>query len=745
MSLRGTFVLVVTASALCAAGLSAQGITTASIFGAVTSADSSILTDAVLTVTNLANGERWQAVSRGRGRYSFEYLSVGGPYTVEAKAIGFSPASRTGVLLSLGERLRVDFVLIPAVIELPEIAVNAVRNPRLDAGRTGPAQTIPAEVSSNLPVSRRDFSQLTLLSPQAVLTRDGGVSFAGQSDRLNGLQIDGASNADLGGINGLSGFGTPGSANGVRTLSIEAIKELQILIAPFDVRYGNFAGGLVNAVTRSGSNRWEGSVSSYFQNEGLTGKDPAGNRSAPFSAGELTVTLGGPIVRNRAALFLDGSLQRYVGTRPVSIGSDTTNGQDSLTTGIRRADAERFQDILRNTYQVDPGAIEPSAPKNPGGNLLAKVTLWPAVNQRIELSHNYSEGTIQALGRSVTDYQLSSQDVDQASTVNASRLAWTVTGKAGISNDLTVARLGSQERCLPTVSYPELDASVDSVGRTLAAGVPATCAGRFADQTVWELTDNASWLSGAHHLTVGTHGELLHLNGSRRVRVPVGRWHFTNLDSLEVGVPDEFIHDFPSPGQPEGPVSNYDVHQFGLYAQDQWIPLPGLIISAGLRFDVPLLPRAPEQNVALFEALGVNTAVTPDGHISWSPRLGFNYDVGGRGKTFLRGGAGFFSGRPIYLYFSNAFETTGLEWLRVDCAGTDVPAFTIDPDHQPTSCPSSPPEVFEVNYFSPTFRFPRNLRLSLGTDVALPWGLVGTADLLYIQRESGVADHDLRW
>jgi hypothetical protein len=275
--------------------------------------------------------------------------------------------------------------------------------------------------------------------------------------------------------------------------------------------------------------------------------------------------------------------------------------------------------------------------------------------------------------------------------------------------------------------------TVDSVQRQLGAGVPNSCAGRFADQTVWELTDNASWLSGAHHLTVGTHGELLHLNGSRRVRVSVGRWHFANLDSLEAGSPDEFIRDVASPGRPEGPVSDYDVHQFGLYAQDQWTPLAGLTITAGLRFDVPLLPKAPDQNVALFQALGVNTTVTPNGYVSWSPRLGFNYDVGGHGTAFLRGGAGLFSGRPIYLYFSNAFETTGLDWLRVDCQGTDVPAFTIDPDHQPTSCPSSPPRVFEVNYFSPSFRFPRNLRLSLGTDVALPWGLVGTADLLYIQ------------
>ena len=124
----------------------------------------------------------------------------------------------------------------------------------------------------------------------------------------------------------------------------------------------------------------------------------------------------------------------------------------------------------------------------------------------------------------------------------------------------------------------------------------------------------------------------------------------------------------------------------------------------------------------------------------WSPRLGFNYDVGGRGTTFLRGGVGLFSGRPMFLYFSNVFETTGLDWLRADCGPDDVPAFTIDPASQPTSCANSSPFVFEVNYFDPSFRFPRNLRLSLGSDMRLPWGMVGTVDLLYIR---GVNQFDI--
>ena len=150
----------------------------------------------------------------------------------------------------------------------------------------------------------------------------------------------------------------------------------------------------MNAVTRSGSNRWEGSLSGYFQNEHLTGRDSDGNQAAPFTTKELTATLGGPIVRDRMSFFLNVGLQRFVGLRPVSIGADTTGGADSLELGFRRATAHRFQDILRNTYHVEPGPIEQTTPETPAGNAFAKVTLSPALNQRIELSHNYASATL---------------------------------------------------------------------------------------------------------------------------------------------------------------------------------------------------------------------------------------------------------------------------------------------------------------------------------------------------------------
>ncbi len=202
----------------------------------------------------------------------------------------------------------------------------------------------------------------------------------------------------------------------------------------------------------------------------------------------------------------------------------------------------------------------------------------------------------------------------------------------------------------------------------------------------------------------------------------------SSLDALESGVADEYTRDIVADGSPNVPVSDYGVRQLGLYAQDQWHPITKLTLTGGLRFDAALLPQAPAQNAELLlSPLHVNTAQTPSGHCLWSPRLGFTYDVDDAARVVVRGGAGLFSGRPIYLYFSNAYEGTGLDFRRLHCIGDQVPAIRLDPNNQPRSCRNNgpPPQPFEVNYFNPAFRFPRNLRLSLGADVQLPWGCRG--------------------
>jgi hypothetical protein len=731
-SLIRTLLLIASVSTGLAAALPAQGVTTAALFGTLIG-DSTALEGAVVEVTNTATGERWQTATRARGRFVFEYLSVGGPYVIEARAIGYAPEQGAPILLSLGERRRVDFTLRTAVLELPEIAVLAL-DPLVNPARTGPAQLIGDSLISRMPVRSRDFAQLVYLSPQAVLTPSGGVSIAGQSDRLNGFQIDGATNLDLTGFAGGGGFGTPAASSGVRTLSVEALQELQILTAPFDVRYGTFAGGLVNAVTRSGSNRWQGSLSGYFEDRGLTGKDSTGRRAADFSTRELAFTLSGPIARDRAAFFLDIGLQRDLIPQSVpGIGSDTTGGADSAGVGIRYASAVRFQEILRNTYGVEPGTFASVPARLPSGNLFAKITLQPAVNNRLELSHNFGRGTPDFPGfrEPYQAYALSSNGSQGPATVNATRLNWTTARGSQISNELNLAylRVRERERCPAPGGYSEVFVAVDE--SFLVAGDGFSCTTNFSDQDVWELTDNLTWFRGSHQLTFGTHSELIRTRRLTRF-YPLGSWGFASLDSLAAGLAAIYSRTLPNPALPEEPGSNLGINQLGFYLQDQWAATPRLTVTAGLRMDVPFVTSSPIGNPLLRAELGINNSLTPSGNTLWSPRLGFSYDLGGKG--FLRGGVGLFSGRPAYHWLGSVFHFNGLDAAQLFCDETVIPTFTLDPVNQPTTCgDGAVVSRTEVNYFDPSFRFPRNFRAAVGTDLRLPWGVVGTVDLLYVR------------
>ena len=206
----------------------------------------------------------------------------------------------------------------------------------------------------------RDFTNLALLSPQVSRGPNGLLSVAGLNERYTSVQLDGtvANSVRNDGGTGVFGIPIPGFDFGNFALPVEAVAALQVSAAPFDVREGSFAGGLIKAISQSGSNEWHGSLYSYFQNEKLSGHNPDGTREDPFSRGELGLTLGGPIVHDRLAFFLSAGGRRQdfpqlVGTP----GSDTTGGADSAGIGIRYASLLRFQDILRRTYGVEPGSF----------------------------------------------------------------------------------------------------------------------------------------------------------------------------------------------------------------------------------------------------------------------------------------------------------------------------------------------------------------------------------------------------
>ncbi|MEZ4586272.1 MAG: TonB-dependent receptor [Gemmatimonadales bacterium] len=704
----------------------AQGVTSAAVQGIVTSGVGAPIEGANVVLLNTQTGVRLLSQSRNNGRYNFENVAPGGPYTIEIRAIGFEMATRSGVVLTLGQRYTAHFELKPQVVTLEELAVIAVTNPLINSGRTGPASTITDTAIQSLPLLGRNFTSLLNANPQVIPGRTGGVSIAGQNNRFNNIQVDGGVNND---VFGLPSSGTPGGQASAKPLSLEALKEFQVLIAPFDVRYGSFSGGLVNAVTKSGTNEFHGSLFGYLQRPGLVGADTAGGDIADFDINQYGFTLGGPLVRNKAHFFVAGDFQSrstpYFGFEA---------GEPA--TGIEVATADRVRTFLMSNYGFDPGGVTPPVLKQPDNNFFAKVNWQLTDKHTLEVSNNYVKASDDNFSRSTRNrnnrdgWMLSNSGYAFTNKTNSTRVKLTSTvGNA--SNELLVGYQTVRDRRASTLNdVPLILVQGDVAGNYIAAGSEKFSQANSLDQNVLEITDNFTFGVGNHQLTIGTHNEIFSFvntffAGSK------GVWTFNSVADLEARNPGRYELQLET--RPGGGTADWGVRQIGGYVQDRFSPVANLWITLGLRFDVPFMDKPVENTTLSGSVFGVNTSEFPSGNVLFSPRVGFNYDVNGMGNTVIRGGAGIFSGRPPFVWLSNAFTNTGLEQVTLTCTGAAIPTFTADGNNQPTVCasggPPSPP-IASVNYFDPNTKFQQAAKFSLGLDQQLGWGMVGTVDLL---------------
>ena len=738
---RSVAVLAVLAAPLMVSRLAAQGVTTAAVTGRITDDVGSPVPQVELSLTLGTTGERRTTRSREDGMYSFENVTVGSSYVLAARAIGFEPKTSGVFALALGQRLTLDLTLKRAAVEVAGVTVEANSDPLRSASRTG-AQTLLSDLAIHrLPTLNRSFTDFLGTAPQII-----GRSVTGQNDRFNNIQIDGGSNNDLFNLNATGG--TPGGSVNARPLALEAVREYQILIAPFDVRQGQFVGGLVNAVTKSGTNELHGSGFGYLQNQNFVGKDTAGVSVpvADYQQQQYGFSLGGPIIKDKLHFFVSGDFRHDARPFASSIQcSGACTPADTAGIGITGARFDSVRNILKTQYGFDPGSYAAPTIPNPETNLFGKLSYELGVNSHVEvtgalvnadrvnLTHQY---TAPFNGRD--GYQLSNSGYDFTDHTRTVRGKWTAQLSSQLSNEMILAYGSiSDVRDLPS-RVPLILVAGNSPSTYVAAGAERFSQANSLKQTVIEVTDNVTFPVKQHLITVGTHNEFFHFVN---VFFPasIGVWNFSSPDSLATGTPNRFERALPTALRPDGPVADFRVKQFGFYAEDRFSPVPHLTVTAGVRMDVPTQP-SPTENPTLdtihFALLGAGTVHTgsfPSGNILWSPRLGFNYNVNGEGRTILRGGVGIFSGRPPYVWLSNAYGNTGLEQASLVCTGANVPAFTIDPDAQPTTCGAAAPSAGRpsVVYFDPNFKFPQAGKLALGIDREIGWGVLGTVDFIY--------------
>jgi hypothetical protein len=744
----------VLAGILAPAALQAQGVTTSAISGRVTNAEGEPVAGAQIVAVNTATGTESRVVTRADGRYLLTGLQPGGPYRITATALGLAPQSRESVQLALSQTATFDFALGTQAVLLEGLTVAAERNAVISSGRTGAATVVSDSTIARMPTITRDFTDFTRLVPQ-LSTGGAGTSAGGRNNRFNNIQIDGAVNNDL---FGLAASGTPGGQAGTKPITLEAIQEFQVVLAPFDVRQGGFTGAGINAVTRSGTNEFHGSLAGFGRNQSLVGNyrvgDTESSSVADFRQLEGAFSLGGPIVRDRAFFFVAGELARREAPHGAFVGP-TTSG-----TTHNAAQIEEVATVLRNQYGYDPGSAGLATLKRESDNVFARFDLNLGRDHRLTARHNYVNAWDDNLSRSDGHFQMSNAGYVFNSKTNATVMQL----NSNLGNQLfNEFRLGwttvRDSREVPATLFPRVEVNLSGCAGSscrVITGSENFSVANALDQDVLEITNDLSFSRGIHSFTVGTRNEFFRFS-NLFARNLYGRYLFNSIQALRDGTPTEYEYSFFNENVPGAARrAEFPVQQLSLYAQDRLTPVENVTLTAGIRFDMTRFPDPPGRNPqfeSAFPNLNRSTDQIPENSILFNPRLGFNWDVFGDRTTQVRGGVGLFSGRTPYVWVSNAYGNTGLDYTRFTCRTSDAnnqpPAFSANPQSQPQAClnalgqPNIAAVPNEINLVSPNFRMPQILRYSLAVDRELALGLIGTLEGIYTDSRNDPHYRDL--
>lgn len=709
-----------------------QGITTAALYGRILDDNGAPLPDATVVALHEPTGVTSGVFSRADGRYNIAGLRTGGPYEIRVSCIGYRTAVQQEIRLTMGQSLRADFRLNRVVIEAEEINVTAYRDEVLNASNTGTETLVSAIEIARLPSIARSIQDYTRLAPEAA-SKAGGQSIAGKNNRLNNFQVDGAVLNDA---FGLTGEGLPTGQVDAQPISLDAIEEFQVQVAPFDVRSGGFAGGLINAVTRSGTNRFRGSLYWFGRNESLVG-DLDGDEFGDFTDYQLGFRLGGPMARNRAFFFVNGELRRR--SSPSSAGP--ADSDQPIRFGANSADLQRIVDIARERYGYDAGGYAPFSQDTRNEKIFARLDVNLSPGHRLTLRHNLVNGDLDdGLSRGRTLFTLTSNQFKRDNVTQSSVAQLNSTFSGSLANEARISYSRVRDKRSPlSASFPQVRIDIEEPGGAFLGevrlGVERFSQANSLDQDTFEFTNDLHVFRADHTITIGTHNEFVSFD-NLFIQDYYGAYEFDGIEAFERGMPTRYLLSRSSVPGVEQPRAAWDYVQLGFYAQDSWKVGPRLSLNFGLRTDVPILPDEPLANDRFArQFVGHRTDRTPGGQVLWSPRIGFNLDAGGDRGTQIRGGAGVFAGRPPAVWLSNAYSNSGVDFTRIDLAtfrDQEVPAFVADPFVQPLPLDAglSAPQTTEVNVIDPAFRLPRVFRTNLALDRRLPLDLVGTVEVL---------------
>ncbi len=729
---RRTFAALVAVLALGFAAAAQAQVTNGTLTGQVKAeSDGSVLPGVAISAVHTPTGTVYTATTGADGRFTIPNARIGGPYSITAKLDSFRDTTVNDLTVNLGATTQIEIKLpLAAVTESIEVVGNA--DDILNSSHTGSASAVSLAQIQSLPTVRRSLQDFARTNPYVNIAPDDAtstvMSIAGKNNRYNTIQIDGAVDNDL---FGLAASGTPGGQADSQPISLDAIEQIQVVVSPYDVRQGGFTGGGLNAVTRSGSNEFHGSVYGSKRNESYVGDGPFNKPIAEFKEDQYGFRLGGPIIHDQLFFFLNGERNRK--SSPTGVSADGTTG----TVFFDPAEAAEFRSFTQNTYGYDPGGLGDISGETPSDLAFLRLDWNAAPGQQLTLRHNYVDASSDVIAnRSFSTFRFPTAIYAIADKTNSTIAQL----NSVFGSSYNEGRIGYQTirdvRDVP-VKFPSVE-----IGGTgprngeINAGTERFSGANSLDQDILELTDNFTFLRGPHSITIGTHNEFFKFD-NLFLSDAYGYYYFPDLAAYEAGTATQYSVSFANGANPRAATS-FKVSQYGLYAGDDWRVNDRLTMTLGLRADTSQFPDSPSFNPIVQNAIGYSTAATPSEDVVLSPRIGFNWDPTGDGTQQVRGGLGIFAGRTPYVWISNAFANTGVESTALTF-NSSLPggiAFNPDPNNQPHNLGAA--GSLSVDLVDPNFKFPRVFRGTLGYDRELFWGVRGTAEVIYTKTQEDV-------
>lgn len=689
-----------------------QGATTAAMSGVITDKDGAGLPGATIIAVHTPTNTQYVVPTNSDGRFNIQNMRVGGPYTVRVTFVGYQDVSRNDINLTLGQNLRFDQKLSDATTTLSEVTVSGRRDPVINAGRTGASTTVQREQIERLPSLSRSFADFTRLTPQA--SSGNNQSFAGRSGNYNNVTIDGAIFNNSFGLSS-----TVGGQSNAQPISLDAVQEIQVNLAPYDVRQGSFTGAGINAITRSGTNKVSASIYGFERNENLVGSKVRDLKQdfPKFSLYQLGARVGGPILKDKLFFFLSVEGERRKdppGTFVANRNGLPSPGIGSNTSRVNASDLDALSGFLKDKYGYDSGPYENYQLNQNSDKITAKIDWNVNAKNTFSIKYNYLKAYRDATpSGSGTPSPVGGRSLSQNTVPFLSsyyRIHNNVQSVIGELNSSVNSRISNQFQAgytaqrdsreslggnpFPFVDIRNTDATSNAGTELTTFGYELFTPGNLLDSDIYQLSDNLTYSAGKHLFTVGTYNEFYKFRNGFAPDL-YGRYNFNSLNDFYASAgynydPNAAIGSqiTPRPGGPlasatnnysgryilningrnpsgELPYATTKAMQLGFFVQDEWTAQPNVKVTAGLRVDVPIintvLPRNEDAAAISFRnGEHIYTDVLPKTTPLFSPRIGVNWDVNDDQKTQLRGGTGIFTGRVPFVLISNQASNNGV-------------------------------------------------------------------------------------